>query len=62
MKPETVELTIYDARGNAVSRLSVEAESGFNVVPVHATDWSPGLYVAQLQTASGVVSCKLIVQ
>ena len=62
MKPETVELTIYDARGNAVSRLSVEAESGFNVVPVTATDWSPGLYVAQLKTASGVVSCKLMVQ
>lgn len=62
MKSETVEIAMYDARGNAVSRLSVEAASGFNVVPLNATDWSPGLYVAQLKTASGVISCKLIVQ
>lgn len=60
---ETAEIRITDVCGNLVERIKVNTVSGLNTVAWKPeADIQPGIYMAQLKTSSGVLSCKLIWQ
>jgi hypothetical protein len=60
---ETAEILITDVCGNLVERINVNTVSGLNTVAWNpAADIQPGIYMAQLKTSYGVLSCKLILQ
>lgn len=60
---ETAEILITDVCGNLVERINVNTVSGLNTVAWNPAAYiQPGIYMAQLKTSSGVLSCKLILQ
>jgi hypothetical protein len=62
-KRESAEILITDVCGNLVTRIEVNTVSGLNTVQWNAAGGNPaGVYLAQLKTESGVLSCKLILQ
>jgi hypothetical protein len=62
-KRESAEILITDVCGNLVTRIEVNTVSGLNTVQWNTTGGNPaGVYLAQLKTESGVLSCKLILQ